>query len=57
MVSLLIGIGGAIFAVGHPFPPGPIGMTLILAGVALLGLRPRRADDVVVAAVPAPLPT
>jgi hypothetical protein len=40
-VSLLLGIGGAIFAVGHPKPPGPIGMTLFLVGVALLELRYR----------------
>ena len=42
-VSLLLGIGGLIFALGHPFPPGPIGMTLLLAGVALLELRYRTA--------------
>ena len=43
-VSLLLGIGGLIFALTHVFPPGPIGMTLFLAGVALLelGERPRR---------------
>src|SRR5262245_33619961 len=40
-VSLLLGIGGAIFALGHPKPPGPIGMTLFLIGVALLELRYR----------------
>ena len=45
-VSLLLGIGGLIFALGHPIPPGPIGMTLFLAGVALLELkyRPARAS-------------
>ena len=45
-VSLLIGIGGLIFALGHPIPPGPIGMTLFLVGVALLELkyRPARAS-------------
>lgn len=42
-VSLLIGIGGLIFALGHPIPPGPIGMTLFLVGVALLELRYRPA--------------
>jgi hypothetical protein len=42
-VSLLIGIGGLIFALGHPIPPGPIGMTLFLVGVALLELRYRAA--------------
>jgi hypothetical protein len=40
-VSLLLGIGGAIFAIAHPKPPGPIGMTLFLIGVALLELRYR----------------
>jgi hypothetical protein len=40
-VSLLLGIGAAFFAVGHPKPPGPIGMTLFLIGVALLELRYR----------------
>jgi hypothetical protein len=42
-VSLLLGIGGLIFALGHPIPPGPIGMTLFLAGVALLELKYRPA--------------
>jgi hypothetical protein len=42
-VSLLLGIGGLIFALGHPIPPGPIGMTLFLAGVVLLELRYRPA--------------
>jgi hypothetical protein len=41
-VSLLLGIGGLIFALGHPFPPGPVGMTLFLAGVALHELNSRR---------------
>lgn len=40
-VSLLIGLGAAIFAVGHPKPFGPTGMTLFLVGVALLELRYR----------------
>lgn len=44
-VSLLLGIGGLIFALGHPFPPGPIGLTLFLAGVALLELRYRRSPE------------
>ena len=43
-VSLLLGIGGAIFAIAHPIPPGPIGMTLFLAGVALLELRYSRLE-------------
>jgi hypothetical protein len=51
-VSLLLGIGGLLFAIAHPFPPGPIGMTLFLAGVALLELR-YRSSRKTVAAVPA----
>ena len=38
-LALLL-LGAAIFAVGHPFPPGPIGITLFLAGLAWLHLRP-----------------
>ena len=55
-VSLLLGIGAAFFAVGHPKPPGPIGMTLFLIGVALLELRyrPQQATpETVVAPKPA----
>jgi hypothetical protein len=37
--TLLMAIGAAIFAVGHPFPPGPIGMTLFGLGLAWLELR------------------
>jgi hypothetical protein len=37
--TLLMAIGAAIFAVGHPFPPGPIGMALFGLGVAWLELR------------------
>ena len=44
-VSLLVGIGGAIFAVAHPLPFGPVGMTLFLAGVALYELRYARAAE------------
>jgi hypothetical protein len=52
-VSLLLGGGGLIFAFGHPKPPGPIGMTLFLAGVALLELRyrPQREPDEAVPAL------
>jgi hypothetical protein len=32
-------IGAAVFAVGHPFPPGPIGIALFGLGVAWLELR------------------
>jgi uncharacterized membrane protein YccF (DUF307 family) len=40
---LLIALGAAIFAVGHPFPPGPIGMALFGLGIAWLELRRARA--------------
>jgi hypothetical protein len=52
-VSLLLAIGGLVFAVGHPKPPGPIGMTLFLVGVALLELRYRPQRQ---AAEPVPAP-
>ena len=45
-VSLLVGIGGAIFAVAHPQPIGPVGMTLFLAGVVLYWRRERRDERV-----------
>jgi hypothetical protein len=51
-VTLLIGIGGAVFTVAHPFPPGPIGMTLVLAGFALHEWRASRGREHV-EAVPA----
>jgi hypothetical protein len=37
--TLLMAIGAAIFAVGHPFPPGPIGIALFGLGVGWLELR------------------
>jgi hypothetical protein len=40
---VLMGLGAAIFAVGHPQPTGPAGMALFLAGVVWLELRPRDA--------------
>jgi hypothetical protein len=40
--SLLMTIGAAIFAVGHPFPPGPIGIALFGLGVAWLEVRRAR---------------
>jgi uncharacterized membrane protein YccF (DUF307 family) len=45
--SLLMTVGAAIFAVGHPFPPGPIGMTLFGLGIAWLEFRrePSRAPE------------
>jgi hypothetical protein len=42
-VSLLIGVGAAVFAAGHPSPTGPIGMGLMLVGLGLLELRYRPA--------------
>jgi hypothetical protein len=39
---MLMGLGAAVFAVGHPQPTGPIGMGLFIAGVAWLELRTRR---------------
>jgi hypothetical protein len=40
--ALLMTIGAAIFAVGHPFPPGPIGIALFGLGVAWLEVRRAR---------------
>jgi hypothetical protein len=37
--TLLMAIGAAIFAVAHPFPTGPIGITLFGLGVAWLEVR------------------
>jgi hypothetical protein len=42
---VLMGLGAAIFAVGHPQPTGPVGMALFLAGVVWLELRPLRAES------------
>jgi CHASE2 domain-containing sensor protein len=41
--SVLMTIGAAIFAVGHPFPPGPIGIALFGLGVAWLEVTRARA--------------
>lgn len=37
--TLLMAIGAAIFAIAHPFPPGPIGITLFGLGIAWLEVR------------------
>jgi hypothetical protein len=37
--TLLMAIGAAIFAIAHPFPTGPIGITLFGLGMAWLELR------------------
>ena len=39
---VLMGVGAAVFALGHAPPVGPIGMALFLAGVVWFELRPRR---------------
>jgi hypothetical protein len=52
--TLLMSIGAAIFAVGHPFPPGPIGIALFGLGVAWLELRREVAKAPVAQPVPAP---
>jgi hypothetical protein len=53
--TLLMTIGAAIFAVGHPFPPGPIGIALFGLGVAWLELRREAARTP--APKPSPVPT
>ena len=40
----LMAIGATVFALGHARPVGPIGMTLFLAGIAWLELRPGREE-------------
>jgi hypothetical protein len=37
--TLLMAIGAAIFAIAHPWPPGPIGITLFGLGIAWLEVR------------------
>jgi hypothetical protein len=45
-------LGAVVFAVGHPIPPGPIGMSLFLGGILWLELRAR--DEPVPEAAPVP---
>lgn len=45
-------VGAAIFAVGHPAPPGPIGMTLFLVGIAWLELKSTAARQPQIPTVP-----
>jgi hypothetical protein len=40
---VLMVLGALVFAVGHPKPTGPIGMSLFLAGLTWLELRPQTA--------------
>ena len=41
--TLLMALGAVVFAVGHPFPPGPIGIALFGLGVAWLEYRREHA--------------
>jgi hypothetical protein len=45
--TLLMAIGAAIFAIAHPFPPGPIGIAIFGLGLAWLELRrqPEKAPE------------
>jgi hypothetical protein len=52
--TLLMALGAAIFAVGHPFPPGPIGIALFGLGVAWLELRRSTAPVPQARPIPAP---
>jgi hypothetical protein len=52
--TLLMAIGAAIFAIAHPFPPGPIGITLFGLGIAWLEVR--RQHTPVTEAQPALVP-
>lgn len=45
-LALLL-LGAAIFAVGHPFPPGPIGMMLFIGGLTWLKLSQRHPEAAV----------
>ena len=52
-VTAAMVLGAVLFAVGHPIPPGPIGMSLFLAGILWLELRGRE-EPVPELAAPAP---
>lgn len=41
---LLMAIGAAVFAFGHPFPPGPVGIALVGLGIAWVELRRQTAQ-------------
>jgi hypothetical protein len=44
---VLVSLGAAVFALGHAPPTGPVGMGLVLGGVAWVELRPRPAERAV----------
>jgi hypothetical protein len=52
-VTAMMVVGAVLFAVGHPVPPGPIGMALFLVGILWLELR-GRAEPVPEVAAPVP---
>jgi hypothetical protein len=52
-VTAVMVLGAILFAVGHLVPPGPIGMSLFLAGILWLELR-ARAEPVRELATPVP---
>jgi hypothetical protein len=41
---VLMAMGGIVFTLGHARPTGPLGMALLLAGIAWFELRPRRRE-------------
>jgi hypothetical protein len=49
-VTATMVLGAILFAVGHPVPPGPIGMALFLVGILWLELRGREEPAPEVAA-------
>ena len=53
--TLLMAIGAAIFAIAHPFPPGPIGIALFGLGVVWLEHRRERAEAPQAQPVPEPV--
>jgi hypothetical protein len=52
--TALMLVGAAIFAVGHPFPPGPVGIALFGVGLGWLELRRAAANAPASDAVLAP---
>jgi hypothetical protein len=41
---VLMALGAIVFTLGHARPTGPLGMALLLAGIASFELRPRRRE-------------